>query len=64
MEVKHWTHPANSVKITKGQEDSKHAIHIYTDGSKNEHGVGFGLAIFTGSNITDEKIQNRRVMFK
>src|SRR5215468_10515392 len=29
MEVKHWTHPAYSVKITEGQEDSKHAIHIY-----------------------------------
>jgi hypothetical protein len=29
MEVKHWTHPANSVKIIEGQEDSKHAIYIY-----------------------------------
>jgi hypothetical protein len=29
MEVKHWPHPANSIKITEGQEDSKHAIYIY-----------------------------------
>jgi len=29
MEVKHWTHPANTVEITDGQEDSKHNI-LYT----------------------------------
>jgi hypothetical protein len=28
-DVKHWTHPANSIKITEGQEDSKYAIHVY-----------------------------------
>ena len=28
MEVKHWTHPADCVKIIEGQEDSKHAIHV------------------------------------
>jgi hypothetical protein len=36
MELKNWTHPAYSVKTIKGQEDSKHAIHVYTDGSKSE----------------------------
>jgi hypothetical protein len=55
MEVKHWTEPANSVKITEGQEDSKHAIHVYTDGSKSEHRVGYRIAVFTDSNITDMK---------
>ena len=55
MEAKYWTHPANSVKITEGQEDSKHTIHVYTDGSKGEHRVGSGIAIFTNSNITDMK---------
>jgi hypothetical protein len=55
MEVKHWTHPANTVEITDGQEDSKHNIHVYTDGSKSEHGAGSGIAIFTDSNITDTK---------
>ena len=43
MEVKPWTHPAYSVKIIKGQENSKHTIHVYTDGSKSEHGVGSGV---------------------
>jgi hypothetical protein len=55
MEVKHWTHPANSIKITERQEDSKHTIHIYTDGCKSEHGVGSGIVIFTDGNITDRK---------
>jgi hypothetical protein len=55
MEVKHWTHPANSVKIIEGQVDSKHAIYMYTDSSKNEHRSGSGIAILTDSNITDRK---------
>jgi hypothetical protein len=29
MDLKHWTHPANCVKITEGQEDSEHTIHVY-----------------------------------
>jgi hypothetical protein len=53
MEVKHWTHPANCVKIIEGQEDSKHAIHVYTDGSKCEYGVGSGIAIISDSNLID-----------
>jgi hypothetical protein len=52
MEVKHWTHPANTVEITDGEEDSKQNIY---GGSKGEHGVGYGIAIFTVSNITDTK---------
>jgi len=31
IEVKHWIHPANFVKITEGQEVSKHAIQVYRD---------------------------------
>ena len=34
-----------------GHEDSTHYIHAYTDGSKNEAGVGSGIAIFSGSNL-------------
>jgi hypothetical protein len=29
MEVKHWTHPANFVKIIEGQEDSKHTTEVF-----------------------------------
>jgi hypothetical protein len=28
MEAKYWAHPANCVKITEGQEDSKHTIYV------------------------------------
>jgi uncharacterized CHY-type Zn-finger protein len=28
IEVKRWTHPAYSVKIIEGQEDSKHTIYV------------------------------------
>ena len=55
MEVKHWTHPANTAEITEGQEDSKYNIHIYTDGIKSEQGVGSGIAIFKDSKLIDTK---------
>ena len=32
MEAKNLTQPAISLKITEGQEDSKHNIHVYTEG--------------------------------
>jgi len=64
MEVKHWTYPVNSVKITKGQileneqtiqiyrDGSKTiTIQIFTDGSKSEQGVGAGIAIFKSGNL-------------
>ena len=53
MEVKHWTNPANSVKFVEGQEDSKHIIHVHTDSSKNEHGLGSGVTMFTDSNLAE-----------
>jgi hypothetical protein len=37
-------HPADSVKITEIPD--KQDIEIFTDGSKNEHGVGAGIALF------------------
>jgi ribonuclease HI len=37
------------------QDDSKHAIHVYTDGRKSEHGVGSAIAVFPCRNITDMK---------
>jgi hypothetical protein len=38
--------PAESVRISEQGQEKEHAIHIYTDGSKNEHGVGSGSAIY------------------
>jgi len=45
-EPKDWTHPADSVRISEQGQEKEHMIHIYTDGSKNEHGVGSGSAIY------------------
>ena len=46
VEPKDWTHPADSVKINEQTEGNEHTIQIFTDGSKNEHGVGSGTDIY------------------
>ncbi|KAJ4426459.1 hypothetical protein ANN_27273 [Periplaneta americana] len=47
MELKHWQHPGDHVKIREGKEDNEYnIIKIFTDGSKGELGVGAGVAIF------------------
>jgi len=55
MEVKHKTHPANTVEITDVQEDDNQNIHVYTDGNKSEHGVGSRIAISKDSKLIDTK---------
>ena len=46
MEMKHWTHPANTVVIEDCQEDAKCKIEAFTDGSKTEQGVGSGIVLY------------------
>ena len=46
---KDWIHPAEFVRIIETPEDEE--IQIYTDGSKNENGVGAGIAIFDKGKI-------------
>ena len=53
VEAKYWNHPAKVVETTTAQEESKHTIKVYTDGSKSEKGVGSGIAIFKHRNLTD-----------
>ena len=58
-------HPAHVVEITDGQEDSKHNIQVYTDGSKSEHGVGSGIATLTDSKLIDaKKYKFKRALFE
>jgi hypothetical protein len=45
LERKNWPHPAEVVNISEATEYKKQTIEVYTDGSKNEHGVGSGVAI-------------------
>jgi ribonuclease HI len=46
VELKDWTHLADTVRISKQSEVKEHTIQIFTDGSKNEHGVRLGTAIY------------------
>jgi hypothetical protein len=54
VEPKHWTHPADSVKINEQTEGNEHTIQIFTDGSKNEHGVGSGTAIYIQNKLINQ----------
>ena len=46
---KDWLNLADSVRITEQKDE--HAIQVFRDGSKNEHGVGAGVAIFIQSKL-------------
>ena len=52
MEMENWNYPATHVKIIEGYEDISHPIQAYTDGSKNDLGVGARIAIFLDNNLT------------
>jgi len=51
---KDWTHPADTVDICDFNDSKDYTIHIYTDGSKNENGVGSGIAIYTNDKLTHQ----------
>ena len=44
-------HPSKHITIIEGQEKNTHSLQVYTDGSKNEEGVGSGIALFAGTNL-------------
>jgi hypothetical protein len=46
VEIQNWPEPADEVKTTEDKEYEQRTVVIYTDGSKNEHGVGSGVALF------------------
>ena len=67
VELKNWPHPADAVNIIEVEEYKEHTIQVYTDRSKNEHGVGSGVAIFVGKGLTaqlkfklDNKLSNNQ----
>jgi ribonuclease HI len=62
VELKNWPHPADVVKIIEDKGYKEQTIQVYTDGSKNEHGVGAGVAIFVGKELKTQlrfKLDNR-----
>ena len=58
LELKNWPHPADAVKITEAKGYMDQTIQAYTDGSKNEHGVGSGVAIFVGKELAVQQNSN------
>ena len=46
MEVRYWQHPAEASISSTYEKEDKGSIHIYTDGSKTDKGVGSGIGIF------------------
>jgi len=46
MEVRYWQHSAEASISSTDEKEDKGSIHIYTDGSKTDKGVGSGIAIF------------------
>jgi len=62
VEIKNWPHAADVVKSIEDNGYKEQTIQIYTDGSKNEHGVGSGVAIFVGKELKAQlkfKLDNR-----
>jgi len=51
VELQHWPYTAEvgTIHEVAGNEDT--SIQIYTDGSKQEHGVGSAAVIFKGSEM-------------
>jgi hypothetical protein len=54
VKLKIWTHLADVVKIKEVNGDKEHTIDVYTDGSKNELGVGSGVAIFVRNELKSQ----------
>ena len=46
VDYRNWPHPAEVFKIIEGNGCQEQTIHAYTDRSKNERGVGAGVAVF------------------
>jgi ribonuclease HI len=46
------------VRLLKKEGHKEFTMQIYTDGSKSEHGIRSGVAIFTGNELTF-KLDNR-----
>jgi hypothetical protein len=49
---KEWPHPAEAIEPKNKRDDTNYVTEIYTDDSKNEKGVGSGIAIFIDGNLT------------
>jgi hypothetical protein len=51
VELKNWPHPADVVTIEEVESDEEATVSAYTDGSKQDQGVGSGVAILKRSDM-------------
>jgi len=49
---------AGRLRISEQIERKEHTIQIFTDGSKKEHGVGSGTAIYIQNKLIDQMKHN------
>jgi ribonuclease HI len=54
INYRRWPHPAKVIELKIKWDDMYYKVDIYTDGSKNEKGVGSGVAIFVDGSITHQ----------
>ena len=62
MEIQNWPHRAEVGTIHEVEGNEETSIQFYTDGSKQEQGVGSGAVIFKGSEMIAKlqfKLDNR-----
>jgi hypothetical protein len=46
MGIRYWHHPAETITFRTENNEEASTIQIFTDGSKSDHGVGKGTAIY------------------
>jgi len=62
VEYKYWPHPADAVTVEEVRRDEEATLQAFTDGSKQEKGVGAGAVVFKGSELVakvQQKFDNR-----
>ena len=62
MEYKYWPHPADVEKIEEVVGDEEATLQTFTDGSKQEIGVGAGAVVSKGRELVakvQQKLDNR-----
>jgi hypothetical protein len=49
-----WTHPVEAIELKEKCDGMEYMVEAYTDGSKSENGVVFGIAIFIDKHLTSK----------
>ena len=52
LSYRRWLHPAKVIELHNKRDDMQYKMEIYTEGSKNEKGVGSGVALFADGSLT------------